>query len=134
MIEAFSNIELAEANTMSIILDRIRFSDAWKNVDIVSTYDDDISFSERCRVPVICFVHGRVSSFEVVDFCREEGVVVRAGMFLSEQVMRSWVDNKGIDWEKFKERGGAVRVSLAHYNTAEEVLKFIDVCEGIEGW
>ena len=59
--------------------------------------------------------------------------------FLSEGCFKSWKDN----WRKQGggeevavrvEKEGAVRVSMAHYNTEEEVGKLIEVLEKMKGW
>lgn len=55
-------------------------------------------------------------------------------MFLSDTALECWCVNRGVDFKGFKNNGGAVRVSLAHYNTSEEVQGLCEVLESIEGW
>ena len=132
MAEAYDNIELAESSPMSLLLDRIRFE--WKSVRLISVFDDDLAFCARRRVPVISFVHESLSSDEIVQKCEKSNIVVRAGYFLSTECVNRWAENAGVGVEDLKSKGGAVRVSLAHYNTEEEVLRCIEVMEAIQGW
>ena len=132
MMEAYENIELAESSPMSLLLDKIRFE--WKRVKLISVFDDDIAFCAQRRVPVISFVHESLSSDDIVKKCEQNNIVVRAGFFLSTECINRWAESRGVDVQDLRGKGGAVRVSLAHYNTMEEVLRCIDVMESMEGW
>jgi len=137
MREAYEHIELAESRIASMLLDRVRFK--WDKVALISHYDDDIAFSKRRRMPIVTFAHKNISSQRIVKACEEEGIVIRAGFFLSEVCFKSWADNwkmQGGDASIVEgvEREGAVRVSMVHYNTEEEVRKLLETLEGIEGW
>ena len=137
--EAYLNLELAESQPMSVLLDIIRFK--WSKVILISHYDDDLIFSSRRRIPVITFAHSEISSNVATEKCRRDGVIVRSGFFLSECCLKSWMDNyalnsgsgPALDAEKFKKEG-AIRASLCHYNTHEDVKRLIDSLENIEGW
>lgn len=114
-----------------------RFS--WDKCTLVCHYDDDLAFSKRRRLPVVTFVHSDICVDDIVRRCREEGIVVRGGFFLSEVCIQRWGENwirAGGDEKRVKGVGreGAVRVSMAHYNTEEEVRKLIRVLEGMDGW
>ncbi|GMI01060.1 hypothetical protein TrST_g9314 [Triparma strigata] len=129
---AFHLIELSESLPSSLLLDKIRFK--WPNVNLISHFDDDISFSQRLRLPLITFYHTSLPSSLISEMLKSENIVVRNGTFLSDEPLKCWCDNRRLGFEEFKRRGGAVRVSIAHYNTREEVERMCEVLEGIEGW
>jgi selenocysteine lyase/cysteine desulfurase len=58
----------------------------------------------------------------VATFCAENGIGVRDGNMYSPRLLR----RMGVPSET-----GAVRASLVHYNTAEEIAKFIEVLQRI---
>jgi cysteine desulfurase family protein (TIGR01976 family) len=70
------------------------------------------------RVPTICFNLSGVPAARVAAFCAENGIGVRDGNMYSPRLLR----RMGIPQET-----GAVRASLVHYNTMEEIATFIDV-------
>ncbi len=69
------------------------------------------------RVPTICFNLNGVPAAHVAAFCAENGIGVRDGNMYSPRLLR----RMGIPSET-----GAVRASLVHYNTVEEIGKFVD--------
>jgi cysteine desulfurase family protein (TIGR01976 family) len=74
------------------------------------------------RVPTICFNLIGVPPARVAASCAENGIGVRDGNMYSPRLLR----RMGIPSES-----GAVRASLVHYNTVEEIAKFIDVLRRI---
>ncbi|GMH72980.1 hypothetical protein TL16_g06058 [Triparma laevis f. inornata] len=132
LLSAYTSIELAESQPSSYLLDLLRFK--WSSTTLISHYDDDISFSHRHRIPLITFYHSKIPSDVIVNHCIKNNVVVRNGMFLSDTALECWCVNRGVDFKGFKNNGGAVRVSLAHYNTSEELQGLCEVLESIEGW
>jgi cysteine desulfurase family protein (TIGR01976 family) len=74
------------------------------------------------RVPTICFTVKGMSSAQVSTDCAENGIGVRDGNMYSPRLLR----RMGIPPET-----GAVRASLVHYNTVEEISKFVDVLRQI---
>mmetsp|Transcript_21090 Transcript_21090/g.43970 ORF Transcript_21090/g.43970 Transcript_21090/m.43970 type:complete len:481 (-) Transcript_21090:149-1591(-) len=77
------------------------------------------------RIPIVCFVHANIPSREIVQHCRNYGVVCRACKFLSTERLWEELDIKD---------GGVVRFSFAHYNTLEEIESSIRVLEMMNGW
>lgn len=77
------------------------------------------------RLPIVAFVHSNIQSCKIVEHCRRHQVICRACKFLSTD--RFW-----------KEMGigdvGAVRFSLAHYNTLEDIDRSIEVLEMMDDW
>jgi cysteine desulfurase family protein (TIGR01976 family) len=74
------------------------------------------------RVPTICFNLNGLPPARVAASCAENGIGVRDGNMYSPRLLR----RMGIPSES-----GAVRASLVHYNTVEEIAKFIDVLRRI---
>lgn len=70
------------------------------------------------RVPTVCFNLNGVPAARVTTLCAENGIGVRDGNMYSPRLLH----RMGIPPET-----GAVRVSLVHYNTIEEIGKFVDV-------
>jgi selenocysteine lyase/cysteine desulfurase len=78
------------------------------------------------RIPVVSFVHHRICSSRIVQECLTKGIVCRNGAFLScsrfQQV------------HGFDELDGVVRISLVHYNTADELKQLANALQSIVGW
>lgn len=68
------------------------------------------------RVPTISFVHEKLKSPDIVAEVDKENIGIRYGDFYAKKLIHD------LDLEKY---GGVVRVSLVHYNTAEEVERLI---------
>ena len=77
------------------------------------------------RLPFISFIHTNIKAKQIVEHCRRDGIICRACKFLSTE--RFWKE-MGIDEEC------VVRLSLAHYNTAQEIDKAIDVLNMMDDW
>jgi cysteine desulfurase family protein (TIGR01976 family) len=76
------------------------------------------------RVPTVCFNVEGVSAAAVAERCADNAIGVRDGNMYSPRLLH----RMGISPET-----GAVRASLAHYNTVEEIGRFIDVMHIIAG-
>jgi cysteine desulfurase family protein (TIGR01976 family) len=74
------------------------------------------------RVPTICFNLNGVPAAEVAVHCAENGIGMRDGNMYSPRLLR----RLGVSPEK-----GVVRASLVHYNTVEEIHRFIHVVQRI---
>ena len=74
------------------------------------------------RVPTICFNLNGVPPARVAAVCAQNGIGVRDGNMYSPRLLH----RMGISPET-----GAVRASLVHYNTVEEIGKFVDVLRRI---
>ena len=74
------------------------------------------------RVPTICFNLNGVPPARVAASCAENGIGVRDGNMYSPRLLR----RMGIPSES-----GVVRASLVHYNTVDEIAKFVDVLRRI---
>ena len=136
MEEAYYNVELAEAAAVLPLLNKIRcgrdngrgaganLTDPFpprryqhqESMKLVTHPDDREAFLERRRLPIVSFVHRTVPSDRIVELLKERGIIARAGYFLSEDCLDSWARREGA-----VEFQGAVRISLCHYNTEEEV-------------
>ncbi|MEL7559641.1 cysteine desulfurase-like protein [Stutzerimonas chloritidismutans] len=69
------------------------------------------------RVPTISFVLDGVQSEAIVKQVDHHGIGIRFGDFYAKRL----IEHLGLD-----KMGGVVRVSLAHYNTLEEIDRLID--------
>jgi cysteine desulfurase family protein (TIGR01976 family) len=74
------------------------------------------------RVPTICFNLNGVPAARVATLCAQNRIGVRDGNMYSPRLLR----RMGISPQT-----GAVRASLVHYNTIEEIEKFVDVLRRI---
>jgi cysteine desulfurase family protein (TIGR01976 family) len=70
------------------------------------------------RVPTVSFTHDRLPPGTIAQACAEAGIFVWDGHNYAVEVMR----RLGL-----LARGGALRVGPAHYNTAAEIDRFLDV-------
>lgn len=73
------------------------------------------------RVPTVCFTIREVSSAAIAAGLAERGVGVRSGHMYSPRLME----------RLHVMPGGAVRVSLVHYNTVEEIARFREALTGV---
>lgn len=69
------------------------------------------------RVPTVSFIVDGHHPDDVAQFLGEANIFVWSGDFYANEV----IDHLGL-----RERGGTVRVGLAHYNTHEEVMTFLE--------
>jgi selenocysteine lyase/cysteine desulfurase len=91
----------------------------------VTNHDQGNGSNNLRRIPIISFTHANISSQAIVEHCRYQGVVCRAGKFLSTDRL----------WEELMiDEANVVRFSLAHYNTLGEIEASIRILEGMEGW
>jgi len=90
---------------------------------------DESTSTDLQRIPIVCFVHDTIPSCEIVQHCRNQGLVCRACKFLSTDRLWDELDIKGED-----NVDGIVRFSLAHYNTLEEIDTMIRILEMLDGW
>ncbi|HXP42629.1 MAG TPA: aminotransferase class V-fold PLP-dependent enzyme, partial [Candidatus Acidoferrales bacterium] len=72
----------------------------------------------RERVPTFCFNLGAIEPAVVTTTLAKAGIGIRDGHMYAPRLMR----RLGLDPER-----GAVRVSLVHYNTVEEIHRFRNV-------
>jgi len=112
---AFALVAERERDLMRPLL---AFLAAHPRVRLLGTTDDAI---ER-RVPTLAFaVRGRSSS-EIPPLLDERRVAVRYGHFYAHRAMQAL---------GLLEQEGVVRVSLLHYNTADEVVRLIDALDAV---
>jgi cysteine desulfurase family protein (TIGR01976 family) len=72
------------------------------------------------RVPTVCFNVANMTPASVCERLAVEGIGVRDGNLYSPRLM----NRLGLS-----EETGAVRASLVHYNTVEEIRRFLDIIE-----
>jgi cysteine desulfurase family protein (TIGR01976 family) len=91
-------------------------------IDGVTLYGIQGGDQLRDRVPTICFTVRGKSACEVATYCAEHGVGVRDGNMYSPRLLH----RMGIPSDS-----GAIRASLVHYNTAEEIERFVSLVQQI---
>jgi selenocysteine lyase/cysteine desulfurase len=74
------------------------------------------------RVSTISFVHDKFTSSEVVSKMDKFNIGIRFGDFYAKKI----IYDLGLI-----EKDGVVRVSMVHYNTAEEVDRLIEAFEEV---
>jgi len=94
----------------------------FSNLDGVSVYGIHDPKQFQYRVPTICFNLKGVEAAAVTEHCAASGIGVRDGNMYSPRLLR----RLGIP-----ESTGAVRASLVHYNTVEEIDTFASVLQSI---
>ena len=70
------------------------------------------------RVPTVSFIHERLAPEEMAAGFAAEGIFVWSGHNYAVEVIKSL---------GLLDRGGVLRVGLAHYNTAEEIDRLLEV-------
>lgn len=83
-----------------------------------SLADSSNAFS---NLPIVSFVHASIPSNDIVQHCRNHGLVCRACKFLSTE--RLWKEMR------IQRDEDVVRFSLAHYNTIGDIDRAIEVLE-----
>ena len=113
MQHAFNRFEEHENFLAQILLD---FLSSKPSVRIIGTN----SVKDQQRVPTISFVVNNISSETIVKYMDTVNVGIRFGDFYAKQL----IESLSLDDPK-----GVVRVSIAHYNTVEEInllIKHLD--------
>jgi cysteine desulfurase family protein (TIGR01976 family) len=107
--EAFSAIEQYERELLKVLLDGL------SNIAGIKVWGitDADRFDER--VPTICFTHEKFTSQQIAERLGEKGIFVWPGNYYAQP----FTEAVGLEPE------GAVRVGLLHYNTREEVERFL---------
>ena len=80
------------------------------------------------RVPTISFIHDKKSPAEIVAALHAAKIACRSGHMYARRLMDA-VYPDSADAHKREAEWGVVRVSLAHYNTMEEVERCIAALE-----
>jgi selenocysteine lyase/cysteine desulfurase len=80
-----------------------------------------------CQIPIVCFVHKILDHSDIVRYCLNRGIILRASTFLATD---SLLHDMGI----VDKKQGMVRLSLSHYNTLHEVHELQRVFESMDGW
>jgi selenocysteine lyase/cysteine desulfurase len=94
--------------------------------DMKVTHEGYIPNSNQQRIPIASFVHETIPSSDIVEHCRNHGVVCRSCKFLSTDKL--W------DEMNLTQYDGVVRFSLAHYNSVSDITRTIDVLEMLDKW
>jgi len=83
--------------------------------------------NDSLRLPTISFVHKSIPSCDIYTFCYDRGILCRNGFFLCTNYLSA-------DLNFADHRDGVFRISLAHYNTFQEVEILCDTFEKMPRW
>lgn len=86
----------------------------------------DLCDGPLIRLPIVSFVHQNISASSIYKFCEDHDIACRHGLFLCTNYMALDLGFQGQD--------GALRLSLAHYNTLEEVEHLCTTLGKMQGW
>lgn len=111
-VRAFRTMLTMERPVHRHLVDRLS---SWPGVRMISS-------SQPESVGIVSFVHERLSSQEIAEAAWAEQIGIRHGSMYSNRLISAL----GLDPED-----GVVRVSLAHYNTVEEIDRLLAVLEPI---
>ncbi len=114
VVNAMEGIRGYEKALVGELLGRLAESDG------ITVYGIQESKRLDQRVPTVCFNVNGMSAAAVAERCAENAIGVRDGNMYSPRLLR----RMGVSPE-----AGAVRASLVHYNTKEEVARFVGVLQ-----
>ena len=89
---------------------------------------NDVLHPHPLHLPTISFVHKMITSNDIYNYCYDRDIICRHGFFLCTNYMVTDLNLSS----KFAD--GVLRVSLAHYNTIEEVTTLCNTLECIPNW
>lgn len=112
---AYQLIAQHEAQLMQILLNFLNQS---PKVRIIGVPQSD----PEKRVATLSFVHNELDSKSIVEQVDPHGIGIRFGDFYAVEL----IDNLGL-----RDQQGVVRVSLAHYNTTDEVALLIETLQQV---
>ena len=115
LAKSFDIIARYEERISTPLLDFLRDN---PNIKIIGYPEAD----KNKRVPTISFVHSRLKSDQIVQKVDEHRIGIRFGDFYAKKIIQDL---------ELEEKNGVVRISLVHYNTAEEVKSLIGVLRTI---
>jgi len=113
--EAYDRIQIAEQSSFRFLHEKISLC---KHVKMVESSTKDV------LIPILSFIHGKINSKRIVEYCAAKGVLIRCGTFLATDRLMHDLGFK----DDF------VRISLCHYNSLNEVKYILDVLESIDDW
>lgn len=111
---AYASMQRMEAPLTTRLLDAMR---SIPDIRIVG-----LPYAGTIRVPTISFVHGTISPSEISARCARAGIAMRHGHMYAYRLCQA----AGIAPEP-----GVARVSMLHYNTAQEVDRLVSVLESL---
>jgi selenocysteine lyase/cysteine desulfurase len=119
--EAYRRIRIAETPLVNALLGGLRRS---QKVRVIEGSTNDLACV--VRLPTVCFVHGELDVRRLHVACEASGILCRYSAFLcTEHLARDF----GFDHSE-----GILRVSLAHYNTVQEIDLLLRALEALPGW
>jgi selenocysteine lyase/cysteine desulfurase len=119
--EAYACIRIAEEPILQSLLDGLR---RFPKVRIIE--GDEEKLPSIARLPIVSLVHEDIKARMIYNACEKGGISCRVSSFLCTEHMAQDFD--------YDQSEGILRVSLAHYNTVQEVSSFLQILKSIPGW
>jgi len=130
--EAYRRIHLAEKPLVDYLRKGLQ---AYNEIRIV----ESTTLPSMGKIPVVGFIHEEIPSQTIVEFCSKRGIICRSGTFLCtslllEEFLPRKQTSEIMEPSLSAEHNEIVRISLAHYNTKEEIEILMNTLESIPGW
>ncbi|KAJ8605813.1 hypothetical protein CTAYLR_000561 [Chrysophaeum taylorii] len=110
---SYANIALAEAPPFARLL-------TFLSASPVVVLEDP---AREDRLPIVSFIHHTLDPFFVAQKARDNDIAIRAGNFKATAALKTHT-----------KRPAVLRVSLAHYNTLDDVYALLAFFSAIPGW
>lgn len=118
IVEAYRRIGIAEKTLAAHLKNRLQQS----STKIVILESQALPMTHR--LPTVAFHHNDISSATIVEELSKQKVACRQGAFLCTTQLQ-----EELGW-----KGNVTRLSLAHYNTVDEIDFVIGHLEDLQGW
>lgn len=119
--EAYENIRIVEEPLAEALLAGLR---QFPKVKIIE--GNEMEFRSMMRLPIVSWLHEDIPVDVIYNVCDKNGISCRVSSFLCTQMLA--------DCFGFETKKGLLRVSLAHYNTVQEVHWFLECLKTIPGF
>lgn len=118
---AYSFIRIAEGYLVQALFDGLQ---RFPKVRIIEGDEHDLT--SMARLPIVSLVHEDIKAETIRRACEKAGFSCRVSSFLcTEHLAKEFA---------FERSEGILRLSLAHYNTVQEVHSFLQVLSSIPGF
>ena len=135
--EAYRRIRIAEIPLVDSLLQRLRSS---TKVHIIEWCPMKQSIDDAClclaRLPVVGLVHDNLQASILLAKCESVGIACRQSTFLCTMYLAQdfGFSHQDTNASEGGNEEGILRISLAHYNTVQEIDWLMQALESIPGW
>ena len=135
--EAYRRIRIAEIPLVDSLLQRLRSS---TKVHIIEWCPMKQSIDDAClclaRLPVVGLVHDNLQASILLAKCESVRIACRQSTFLCTMYLAQdfGFSHQDTNASEGGNEEGILRISLAHYNTVQEIDWLMQALESIPGW